>query len=167
LTEPDGFRAFVVSRQASLLRTAWLLTGDWQAAEDLVQVALAKVWPHWNRVLRDGDPESYVRRTVVTTFLTARRRRWHGERPGPLPDSPAEGDPQEAVDLRDGLRRVLPLLGPRQRAVVVLRFAEDLSETQVAAELGCSVGTVKSQTSKALATLRAALHAMPELGGMR
>lgn len=152
---PDGFSDYVAARRRSLLGTAWLLTGDRPLAEDLVQTVLVKVWPRWEKVARAGDPDAYVRRALVTTFLSGRRRRWTGETPtDPLPDS-AAADQLVGVELRDRVAGLLDRLPPRQRAVVVLRFHQDCSEAQTALLLGCSVGTVKSQTSKALATLRA------------
>lgn len=80
VTVPEGFAEFVASRSPALLRSAWLLTGDWFTAQDLVQVSLAKTWPRWDRVLRRDDPEVYVRRVMFNTYATWRRRRWHGER---------------------------------------------------------------------------------------
>jgi len=155
VAEPVGFREYVAARQASLLRGAWLLTGDWYAAEDLVQVALAKVWPRWEALQSGGDPDAYVRRVVVTSFLTWRRRRWHGETPTQaLPDQPARADPLVGVELRDALTRLLPTLTSRERAVLVLRYYDDLTEVQTAAILGWSVGTVKSQNARALGKLR-------------
>ncbi|MFC4148890.1 SigE family RNA polymerase sigma factor [Micromonospora mangrovi] len=163
MSEPEGFREYVVARQAALLRTARLLTGDWQQAEDLVQTALMKVWPHWRRLTAEGeDPDGYVRRVVMTSYLTWRRRRWWGERCLPVPDVSDAGDAVAGVDLRDSLARVLRGLPPAQRAVVVLRFYEDLSVEQTAALLGCSEGTVKSQTVKALHKLKGVV-AMGEL----
>ena len=156
MAEPEGFREFVAARQPALLRTAWLLTGDWHHAQDLVQVALARVWPRWAAVAGRGDPDAYVRKVLVNSYLTWRRRRWHGEQPtGQLPDPAADRDDFASADLRTALARVLPGLPPRQRAVLVLRFYEDLSVEQAAAALGCSPGTIKSQTSKALAALAA------------
>lgn len=164
-TEPDGFRDFVVARQRALLRTAWLLTGDWQLAEDLVQTALAKTWPHWDRVSYDGNPEAYVRRVLVTTYATWWRRRWRNEIPtSELPELAASADAYTMADLRDALARLLPTLPRRQRAVLVLRYYDDLSEAQTAELLGCSVGTVKSQAWKALSRLRAA---EPDTANMR
>jgi len=156
VSEPPGFRDFVHDRQAMLLRSAWLLTGDWHAAEDLVQVALVKVWPKWTRITGRGDPDAYVRRVLVTTYLTRRRRRWHGEVSSDrLPDSPDPGreDGLAAVELRDQVTRILGTVSPQQRVVLMLRFYQDLSVEQTASILGCSTGTVKSQTSKALARL--------------
>ncbi|GAA5186599.1 SigE family RNA polymerase sigma factor [Rugosimonospora acidiphila] len=156
MAEPDGFREYVVARQTALLRTAWLLTGDWQQAEDLVQAALAKVWPRWQRLTAQGEgPEGYVRRVIATTYLTWRRRRWWAERPTTsVPDVSQTGDVLAGIDLRDALGRILRQLPPAQRTVLVLRFYEDLSVEQTAAVLGCSGGTVKSQTAKALDKLK-------------
>jgi RNA polymerase sigma-70 factor (sigma-E family) len=131
-----------------------LLTGNWQDAEDLVQVALVKCWRHWRRISAAGDPYGYVRRVLVTSHITWRRRRWHGEQPvGEIPEN-AGTDEIAGVQLRDALATVLGQLGARQRAVLVLRFYEDLSVEQVAELLGISAGTVKSQTSKAVAQFR-------------
>src|SRR5262245_14628504 len=158
MDEPAGFRDYVAARQRTLLRSAWLLTGDWHAAEDIVQTALVRVWPRWTRLTAAGDPDAYVRRAVINVYLSARRRRWHGEYAAAVPpDRPDPADPYAAVELRDTLARVLPTLGRRQRAIVVLRYFDDLSEPQVAEVMGCSVGTVKSQAARALVRLRAAL----------
>jgi RNA polymerase sigma-70 factor (sigma-E family) len=168
LTEPEGFRDYVAARQRGLLRAAWLMTGDWHAAEDLVQAALVRVWPRWTRVVAAGDPDAYVRRVLVNVYLSARRRRWRGEYPtGALPDPPSGADEFASVDLRDAVARALSALGRRQRAVVVLRYFNDLPEVQVAAVMGCSVGTVKSQSAKALAKLRVALASAAISGGTR
>ena len=153
--EPDGFAAFVDARSPSLLRTAWLLTGDWFSAQDLVQAALAKTWPRWRHVLRRDDPEVYVRRVMINTYATWRRRRWNGEIP--TADLPEQTTPQSGFDSSEQ-RQVLLLalagLPRRQRAAVVLRYFDDLTEQQTAAVLGCAVGTVKSTTARALVTLR-------------
>lgn len=152
---PD-FEEWVAARQRPLLRTAWLLTGEAAAAQDLVQTALLRCWPHWSRVRRMEQPEAYVRRAMTSTYVSWRRRRWHGEVPVEmLPDGPAAGF--GFAEDRPALVRALGRLPRGQRAVVVLRFAEDLSESQTADALGCSVGTVgtvKSQTFKALRALR-------------
>ncbi len=153
--EPIGFREFVAGRGAALSRSAWLLTGDAHAAEDLLQAALMKAWLHWDRVQRADSPEAYVRRVMYTTYVSWWRRHWRGERPSAdLPDLPDPVDPTDAADLREGVRRMLASLPTGQRAVVVLRYFDDYTEAQAADVLGCSVGTVKSQTSRALATLR-------------
>lgn len=149
---PEGFEEFVVGASPRLLRTAFLLTRDQGHAEDLLQSALARAWRAWHRI--DGDPEPYVRRIIVNTYATWWRRRWRGEEPtGRLPEI-ATAAPQAAVDEREWLWQALGRLPRRQRAVLVLRFYEDLTEAQVAAVLGCSIGTVKSQTSRAVARLR-------------
>jgi len=149
---PPDYEAFVASRWSHLLRVGYLLARDWAAAEDLVQSALVKAWFAWRRL--DGDPEPYVRRVIVTTFLSQRRRRWWGElaysqvpEPEPLDDSARHDD-------RDALWRALGTLPPRQRAVLVLRYFEDLTEEETAHTLGVGVGTVKSSASRALAKLR-------------
>jgi RNA polymerase sigma-70 factor (sigma-E family) len=156
MQEPVGFGEFVAARSPALLRSAWLLTGDQALAEDLVQTALTKVWPRWDRINRtDGRVEAYVRKVMVTTYANWWRRKWRAEQPtARVPEHPASVDRYAEVDDRAEVRRALAVLPPRQRAVIVLRYYEDLTETQTAGLLGCSVGTVKSQTSKALAKLR-------------
>jgi RNA polymerase sigma-70 factor (sigma-E family) len=146
------FDEFVVTRSSRLLRTAYLLTRDWALAEDLLQTALAKSWFAWGRL--DDDPEPYVRKVLVNTYASWWRRRWRGETPTEsLPESRSP-DPTNQVDDRDELWQALGRLPRRQRAVVVLRYFEDLGEAQTAEILGVSTGTVKSQASKALARLR-------------
>ena len=149
-----SFRVFVVARQHQLLRRAWLLTGDWASAEDLVQTALLRSWPRWGRISATGGEDAYVRKVMLNTYLSGRRRRWTHETPTlDLPEPPPV-DGYTVVDLRVSLTQAVASLPPRQRAVIVLRFVEDLSEVETAAALGCAPGTVKSQTSKALASLR-------------
>ena len=127
--EAGGFEVFVETRERALQRTAWLLTGDRALAEDLVQTALARTWPHWERIKRRDDPEVYVRRVMVNTWSTWRRRRWHREESVELvPDSAAPGDVAAEVVVRVAVRRALGMLTDRQRAVVVLRVFDDLSE---------------------------------------
>jgi RNA polymerase sigma-70 factor (sigma-E family) len=153
--EAGGFASFVVARERALQRTAWLLTGDRAMAEDLVQTALARTWPHWEQIKRRDDPEVYVRRVMVNTWSTWRRRRWRREQIVELvPDSAAPGDVAAEVAVRVAVRSALGMLTDRQRAVIVLRVFDDLSEVQVAQVLGCAVGTVKSAMSRALAKLR-------------
>jgi RNA polymerase sigma-70 factor (sigma-E family) len=152
--EPVEFHDFVLARRRALLRTAWLLTGDWHAAEDLVQTALMRCYPHWRRIATD-NPDGYVRRAIATAHISARRRKWWGERPIATPPDGTANDEYETADSRHVLVAALRRLPARQRATVVLRFYEDLTEAETAAALGCSVGTVKSQTAKALAALRA------------
>lgn len=156
VTDSDGFHDFVARRSAPLLRSAWLLTGDEASAQDLVQTALAKTWVRWAQVVRKDEPSAYVRRVMTSTFLTWRRRRWRGEIPmATTPDAADAGDETDCHDLRQCVRVALQELPAGQRAVVVLRYFDDLSEAQAAAALGCTVGTVKSQTSRALVRLRA------------
>ncbi len=147
-----SFDEFVASRGNALWRSAWLLTGDHQAAEDLLQTALGKSWPAWDRVSADGSFEAYVRRVMYTTYVAWWRRRWNGERP--TADLPERVEVTATPELRRDVVRALATLPKGQRAVVVLRYFEDLTERQTAEVLGCSVGTVKSQTARALAALR-------------
>jgi RNA polymerase sigma-70 factor (sigma-E family) len=163
MADRSGFDEFVATRSPALLRTAYLLTGDHGLAEDLLQTALAKCWFAWGRI--DGPPEPYVRRALATTYATWWRRRWRAEWPtGELPD---RGDPAATapVDDRDALWRALGALPRRQRAVVVLRYYEDLSEADTASALGISTGTVKSQAAKALAALRRDAALAGTIGG--
>ncbi|MGW4644023.1 SigE family RNA polymerase sigma factor [Sphaerisporangium sp. NPDC004334] len=149
------FGAFVAARATTLLRVAYLACGNEAEAEDLLQTALERTYRNWDRVRHDS-PEPYVRRVIINTAISRARRR------AILSIIPMRILPERAarstdVDLRHLLMDALRGLPPRQRAVVVLRYWEDLSETQTAEVLGCTVGTVKSQTSKAMAKLRAAL----------
>ena len=156
----DGFAEFARSRWGRLVRLAYSLTLDVGRAEDLVQESLAKLWGKWPQV-RDGAPEAYVRQTIVNGAISASRRRWKGEEPHwdlpepPVPRGPLESD---AIDQRDWLRRGLADLSMLQRAVVVLRYAEDMSERQVAETLGISTGSVKTHAFRGLARLRATGH---------
>lgn len=152
---PDAFRDYVAGRSSRLLKTAWLLTGDWHLAEDLLQTALAKTSLAWHRIERWESVDAYVRRALVTTYATWWRRKWRGEAPTvDLPESVDARDAYNEIDLRESVRQALVQLPARQRAVVVLRYFEDLSEADTAAALGCSVGAVKSHSSRALARLR-------------
>ena len=158
MSDRPEYDRFVSERSPRLLRVAYLITRNWATAEDLLQSALVKAWFAWARV--EGNPEAYVRRIIVTTHLSWRRRRWTGEVPHQEPaggwvDSAAQvADPAGAYADRDALWRALGQLPPRQRAILVLRFFEDLSEAQTAEILGVAVGTVKGQCSRALAKLR-------------
>jgi len=155
--EQAAFSAFVRARSPALLRTAYLLTGDAMLAEDLLQTALVKTLLAWQRIRDRDQVDAYVRRVMVNTQVTWWRRRWRLELPAAsLADRPV-ADASAEVDERDRLRRALAKLPVRQRTVVVLRYFDDLSEADTAALLGCSVGTVKSQSARALAKLRAAL----------
>jgi RNA polymerase sigma-70 factor (sigma-E family) len=155
----DDFRDFVTARSAALLRTAYLLAGDWATAEDLLQTALTKTYLAWKRLGQIEAVEPYARRVLVNTATSWWRRRWHGERPTEfLPERAAPDRLDEQLE-RDALWRHVKALPARQRAVLVLRFYEDMSEAQTAALLNISAGTVKSQTSRALGTLRQRLTA--------
>ena len=143
------------------MRCAYLMVGDVGAAQDVVQIALVKVAKRWESVTAAGHPLPYVRSAVVHAAISWRRRKWHGEVPnGALPEN-AGVDDVSTVDNRDRLRRALAELPRRQRAAVVLRHYLDLDEAATAAALGCSIGTVKSQTNKGLARLRASLDSPP------
>jgi RNA polymerase sigma-70 factor (sigma-E family) len=153
-----GFEEFVAGRRQALLRTAYLLTGSHEDAEDLVQVALAKAVPHWARIA--VHPEPYVRKILARESVSRwRRRRWRELSTGDLPDHPS---PVVDLDQREALRSALLRLAPRQRAVIVLRYYDDLTERQTADALGLAVGTVKSHARDALARLRVLV---PELDG--
>jgi RNA polymerase sigma-70 factor (sigma-E family) len=149
-TARESFEGFVAARSHALLRTAYLLTSDSHLAEDLLQTSLAKAWSSWGRIRT--SPEAYVRKILVNTYSTWWRRKWNGESPvGELPEvEHHDRDNSSAGELRAALSR----LPRRQRAVIVLRFFEDLTEAETARLMDCTVGTVKSQTSKALAKLR-------------
>ena len=155
----EEFREFVAARSAALLRTAYLLAGDWATAEDLLQTALTKTYLAWKRLGEIEAVEPYARRVLVNTATSWWRRRWHGERPTEiLPERAAPDQIDEQLE-RDALWRHVKALPARQRAVLVLRFYEDMTEAQTAALLDISTGTVKSQTSRALNTLRQRLGA--------
>jgi RNA polymerase sigma-70 factor (sigma-E family) len=157
----DDFRAFVEQHWAPLVRTAYLLTGDRGHAEDLVQSALEKTHRRWSRVSGMDAPVAYVRRAMVNTATSWRRRRRVSEVPLLLTDSPA-GDPYAPVDQRQQMLAALRTLPPRTRAVLVLRYFADLSEAETAEALGCSVGSVKSQASRGLARLRDQIEPAPD-----
>ena len=156
----EDFRSYVVARSPALLRTAYLLTGDRADAEDLLQTALAKTYLAWERIREREALDGYVRRVMVNTQTSWwRRRRVDEYATSDLPDRPGPGGDvtdafTDAVALHDALWTALAGLPKRQRAMVVLRYYEDLSEAETAAVMGVSVGTVKSTTSRALAKLR-------------
>jgi len=154
----DTFEAFVAARSHDLMRTAVLLTRDRGHAEDLLQTALAKAYGRWNRI--DGDdPYPYVRRILVTTAASWRRLRVTQEIVALPTHDASTPDSTEVVAERDRMAAALATLPPRMRAVLVLRYTEDLSEAATAGMLGCSVHTVRSQTVRGLARLRAVLAA--------
>jgi RNA polymerase sigma-70 factor (sigma-E family) len=151
--------AFIDARSCSLLRYAYLLTGDHGLAEDLLQNSLIKVYLSWNSIRDRGALEAYTRTVMTRTQLSWWRRPARREVLGVEPTERAVRDHLNAregtpVDERDELWLLLATLGPRQRAVLVLRFYEDLSEAEIARVMGCTTGTVKSQLSRGLARLR-------------
>ncbi|MEJ3743978.1 SigE family RNA polymerase sigma factor [Actinomycetes bacterium KLBMP 9797] len=150
---PDSFVEFVRSRHVELLRFAHVLTGDRHLAEDLVQDALERAGVSWLRIWKQDDPEGYVRRIITNQYLN-RLRRLRRERLVADPPELASVDPESR---NEQLWRLLAGLPRQQRAVLVLRFYLDLSVTQAAEMLGCSTGTVKSNASRGVANLRAAL----------
>ncbi len=161
----QDFAAFVAARGTSLFRLACLLTGSPSEAEDLVQDSLEKVYLRWSRVSNADAPYPYVRRLMVNTLVSSRRRptgRVEVLRPSP-PDAVVES-PEQAVLEHQRVWPLVMALPTKQRAVVVLRYYEDLSEQQIADVLGCSPGSVKSQAHDALATLRRELVARADGG---
>ncbi len=153
LDEP-GFRDYVTSRGRSLLRTAYLLTGNMADAEDLVQAALAKTYVAWDRIEDRGALDGYVRRAMINTHISWWRRRRLEEFPtDEIPDQ-AVADHSGDSDLQATLRQAIDRLPQRMREAVVLRFYEDMTEAEVADALGVSLGTVKSTVSRAMAKLR-------------
>ncbi len=151
--DSEDFRAFAASRWPGLVRLAFGLTGDRFLAEDIAQTALARAYVAWRRVSRADDPDAYVRRILVNTSNRRFRRRRVTEQPGNLPETPVDG-PADLIGERTALVAALRQLPPRQRAVIVLRYWQDLTDAQIAAALGCSPGTVRSQLARALAKLR-------------
>ena len=156
----QDFAEFVAARSRQLTRLAYVLTGDQYAAEDLLQNALIKAAANWGRI--HTAPEAYVRRIMYREQASwLRRRARRRETSVAQVPEPAAGDDAASVEARLALRDALLALPPRRRAVLVLRYLEDLPESQVAEILGCSVGTVRSQSHRAIAQLRLAL---PSLG---
>ena len=155
MTSAEEFTEFAAAASPRLRRTAFLLCGDWHVAEDLTQATLAKVFVAWRRISRRDAAFSYATRTLANTYLAARRRRRVNELlTGRPPDGPADsGTPELRIIVLDALAT----LPPKARAVVVLRYWEDLSVEQVAVLLGCSPGNVKSQSARSLDKLRVLL----------
>lgn len=158
---PGSFDAFAAEALPGLLRYAYLLSGNRHDAEDLVQSALVRVLSSWRRVRSDGNPVGYTRRTLTRLYIDQWRRGRGRETPQPeVPDTAATTSIGDDVASRHDALALLAVLPPGQRAVVVLRYYDDLSEAQTAEALSCSVGTVKSQLFKALRTLRRQLPSM-------
>jgi RNA polymerase sigma-70 factor (sigma-E family) len=165
------FEELVAARGTAWWRLAYLLSGDRHLAEDLLQTALVQVYRRWRWVERADQPDAYVRRTIVNTMIDWRRRRSWWERPsvtGSLPEtvSVRDGDVAEELASRDALWRLLGGLPPRARAVLVLRYYEDLDDAAIASLLGVSASSVRSTASRALAALRADLSTNG-IGGLR
>jgi len=159
---PEEFTEFAATELTRLRRTAYLLCGDWHAAEDLTQIALTRTLLAWRRISRQENAHAYAHRTLVNAYLGQCRTRRSGEIPvGRLPEQPER---PSTADLRVVLLAALASLPPKARAVVVLRYWEDLSIEQVAGIMRCSSGNVKSQSARALQKLRDALkQSLPEL----
>ena len=154
------FAEVYLGRARAMRRTAYLLCGDWHRAEDLVQSAFARLYAAWPSIRDSGAVDAYLRKTLVRIYIDESRRAWHRERPSnTIPDSaaPMSGDVEDSIVLRQALEAV----PRRQRACLVLRFYDDCSVEATADALGCSVGTVKSNTARGLVALRAQLP--PEL----
>jgi RNA polymerase sigma-70 factor (sigma-E family) len=163
-TRDEEFLAFTSTAWPRLLRTAYLLAGDRYGAEDLVQQALERAYAAWNRVRAADDRNAYVRRILINEHARRFRRRPAEYLVDDVPDRPAPAGPDP--DDRAVLLRALGTLPPRQRQAVVLRYWEDLSETQTAEAMGCTVGTVKSQAARGLAKLResSSLNGLTSIG---
>ena len=152
--EAPTFHEFVEARSASLLRTAYLVVGDFQLAQDLVQESLIKTYMAWRRLRDVGNAEAYARKVLVTTSISWRRRRSFDERPVAVLPALVESDAADLIAAEADLWAHLHALPPRQRTAVVLRYCEDLSVAQTSELMGCSAGTVKRHTSDGLAKLR-------------
>jgi len=153
-TDERDFHDFVVAQSPSLSRLARLLSSDPHTGEDLLQATLLKTWTAWSRVSRAENPDAYVSKVMVNIAAKGLRRRWRGELPtATLPDLVGP-DATRVVDDRDALAIAVRRLPPRQRAAVVFRYYADMDDQEIAATLECSVATVRSQISRALATLR-------------
>jgi RNA polymerase sigma-70 factor (sigma-E family) len=154
--DTEDFGQFMASRWPGLVRLAYGLTGDRWVAEDIAQGTLASAYAAWWRVRRADDPDAYVRRILINASNSRFRRRRVTENSRAMAELPDArlADPSDLIGDRAALVAAVRELPPRQRAIVVLRYLEDLSDAQVAATLGCSAGTVRSQASRALAKLR-------------
>ena len=154
------FPSFVRAHTPALFRSAYLLTRDRSSAEDLVQETFTRLYPQWSRVANADVPLAYVRRSMVNNFLNTRRGQAGREVLfADPPDRASTSDLAVAVTDRDLVRALLETLSAKQRAVIVLRFFHDLTDAEIAADLGCRQGTVRSIVSRALATLREDLRA--------
>jgi len=148
------FEGFVSARMERWRRSAYLLSGDWHLADDLVSVTVAKLFRHWRTVRRTDNADAYAQKVLTRTWLSERRRPWRRERVSDrLPER--EYSPPDQIGDRTALGELLATLGPRQRAVLVLRFYLDLSVEETARILRISEGTVKSQSARGIDSLRA------------
>ena len=159
MTEPglERFEDFVTRRLPALYRFALTLTGSPHDAEDLVQEALVRTGLAWRRVRRKDAPESYVRTVMARLMVNRWRRKWREDPVADVPDRPTVDPALDRIADRSYLDTAVRALPPRMRAVLVLRYLEGLADAEVAATLGCTVGTVKSQASRGLAKLRVSL----------
>jgi RNA polymerase sigma-70 factor (sigma-E family) len=168
--EEQGFREFAVTHAASLRRTAFLFCGDWHTAEDLMQASLMKLYQAWHRVQQQDHVAAYARKILLRTWLDEKRRPWRRveQRDGEMPElADSDADPDlvsSRLWARELVGKALLKVPPRQRAVLVLRYFEDLSVTDVAAVMGCTEGTVKSQTARGLVALRVAVDQLDNAG---
>jgi RNA polymerase sigma-70 factor (sigma-E family) len=151
---PTGFAEFVGARYPALVRHGVLLTGDRGHGEDLAQEALVKTYRAWRRLYPDGAPEAYTRQVMVRAAWRASRRMWHREIPAAAPPEPPPTDPYDGRDISHLVLAALRELPAQQRVVLVMRYWGGLSEQEIAGQLGCSLGTVKSRASRAIAALR-------------
>lgn len=159
------FSVYVAARRDAVRRTAYLLCGDWHQADDLAQTAFVKLHGAWGRIRDRGALDAYVRSTLVRATVDESRRPWRREKAvDAVPDVPALSDIASTVTDREIVRAALACVPPRQRAVLVMRYFEGLDVAETASALKCSQGTVKSQTARGLAALKAALAARGEIG---
>lgn len=158
-----AFHDFVAVRSSRLFRTALLLVGDYQLAQDLLQESLVKTYVAWPRLRDVGNAEAYTRRVIVTTATSWRRRRSFHERPAEALPDPVVADLADVIAADADLWTHLHALPARQRAAVVLRYCQDLSEVQTSELMGCSVGSVKRHASRGLARLRGSMGAQLDL----
>lgn len=161
--DEESFRRFAVEHAARLRRSAYLFCGDWHLAEDLMQQSLIKIYRSWSRVQKDESLANYGRTVLLRTWLDEKRRPWRRAEqteaavPERSDDARGPGDSPERLWARDLVHQGLLRLPPRQRAVLVLRYFDDLSVAETAQVMGCSQGTVKSQTARGLESLRASV----------
>ena len=158
MTDDRSYREYVAGNLDRWRRTAFLLCGDWHTADDLTSTVMVKLYRHWNRAAHFDNRDAYVRRMLMRAWLDERRRPWNRRETATevLPDPVGASEAAEA-DRRISVLSLLGALPPRRRAVLVLRYFCDLSVEEVAEAMGCSEGTVKSQTARALESLRANL----------